>query len=114
MNATVMTTGPGRDHRDGHRIQELLLGQPAELLDDALVQKRDDRQAAAEDEGPGLREEEENLDENTRDRRCPTPTHHARAPRSGDRRPAAPSAIASSARATRPGAHEAAPPGRPG
>ena len=56
MNATVMTTGPGRDHRDRDRVEELPLGEPVELVDHAAVQERHDRQAAAEDERAGLGE----------------------------------------------------------
>ena len=53
----------GRDHRHGHRVEELVLGEPAVLLDDALVQERHDRQAAAEHERPGLGEEEQDLEQ---------------------------------------------------
>ncbi len=46
----------GRDHRHRHRVQELSLVQPAELLDDAAVKEGHDGEAAAEDERPGLGE----------------------------------------------------------
>ena len=56
-----MTTGPGRDHRDRDRVEELPLGEPVELVDDAAVQERDDRQAAAEHERARLGEVERDL-----------------------------------------------------
>ena len=56
MKATVMTTGPGRDHRDRDGVEELPLGEPVELVHDAAVEERDDGQAAAEDERAGLGE----------------------------------------------------------
>jgi hypothetical protein len=59
MNATVMTTGPRGDHRDGHGVEELLFRQPAELLDNAPVEEGHDRQPAAEHERSGLREEQQ-------------------------------------------------------
>src|SRR6266851_2532097 len=43
-------------NRDG--VDELAAGQPVVLGDDSLAQERDDGQAAAEDEGPGLEEEQ--------------------------------------------------------
>ncbi len=42
------------DHRDGHGVQKLMLVQPAELLHDSLVQKRNDCQAAAEHKRAGF------------------------------------------------------------
>ena len=51
-----------RDHRDGDGVEELPLVQPAEVLHDAAVEERDDRESAAEDEGPGLREEKEDFE----------------------------------------------------
>jgi len=39
-----------RDHRDGDRVEELPLREPMELLDDAAVQERHDREPAAEHE----------------------------------------------------------------
>ena len=61
MKATVMTTGPGRDHRDRDRVEELALGEPVVLVDDAAVEERDDRQAAAEHERARLGEVERDL-----------------------------------------------------
>src|SRR5216683_2345718 len=54
---------PGGDqaHRDG--VDELAAGQPVVLGDDSLAQERDDGQAAAEDEGPGLEEEQPERDQ---------------------------------------------------
>src|SRR5258706_1878888 len=54
---------PGGDqaHRDG--VDELAAGQPVVLGDDSLAQERDDGQAAAEDERPGLEEEQAKRDE---------------------------------------------------
>jgi hypothetical protein len=48
----VITTGPGRDHRDRDRVEELALVEPVVVVDDASVEERDDREATAKDEGP--------------------------------------------------------------
>src|SRR6266851_964264 len=48
-------------HRDG--VDELAAGQPVVLDDDSLPQERDDGQAAAEDERPGLEEEQAKRDQ---------------------------------------------------
>ena len=103
MNATVMTTGPGRDHRHGDGVQELVLGQPAVLLDDALVEERHDRQAAAEDERAGLGEEEQDLQQDVLPRRRPLPDHAAISQATArSRRPArSPARAASPARPAR-------------
>ena len=62
---------PGRDHRDRDRVEELPLGQPVVLVDDAAVEERHDRQAAAEHERARLREVEGDLASSVPDaRRC--------------------------------------------
>ena len=46
-----------RDHRHGDGIEKLVIVQPAELLDHALLQERNDRQPAAENKSAGFGEE---------------------------------------------------------
>src|SRR5262245_8353251 len=57
---------PGREQAHGNRIDELAAGEPVMLNDDAFAEERDDGQAAAEDEGPGLEEEQSQRGQNTR------------------------------------------------
>ena len=47
----------GCNHRHGYGVKELVIVQPAELLDDSLLQEWNDRQAAAEYKGAGFGEE---------------------------------------------------------
>ena len=58
-----------RDHRDGHGVEELPLGEPAVLLHHAAVQERHDGEPAAEHEQPGRREVHEQRAERRRRRR---------------------------------------------
>src|SRR4029077_3253855 len=51
------------DHSDGDGNQEIPLAEPLILLDDTLLQERDDHEAAAEGESAGLEEEQEQLAE---------------------------------------------------
>ena len=53
----------GSDHGDGDGVEELVLVEPAELLHHALLQKRNDCQAAAEHKSAGLREKYQDLGE---------------------------------------------------
>jgi hypothetical protein len=57
------THHPGCNHGHGYGVKELVIVQPAELLDDYLLQERKDRQAAAEYEGASFGEEQKNLHE---------------------------------------------------
>ena len=51
--------GSRRNHGDGHRVHELAVSEPVVPLHDASIQKGNDRQPAAEHEGPGDGEERE-------------------------------------------------------
>ena len=53
----------GRDHGDGDRVQELVVGKPAELLDYALLQKWNDRESTAKHKGAGFRKKYQDLSE---------------------------------------------------
>src|SRR5204862_4413329 len=57
-NTAVMTTGPRRDHAHRDRVEELALGQPAEVVDHSLLEERDDGQARSECERARLGEED--------------------------------------------------------
>ncbi len=46
----------GGDHRHGDCVEELLVGEPVEVGDDATMQKGHDSKAAPKDEGAGFRE----------------------------------------------------------
>src|SRR5205085_5292145 len=50
--------GAGGDKAHGHGVEELALGQPVVLVNDAFSQEGDDGEPAAEDEGPGFEEEQ--------------------------------------------------------
>src|SRR5439155_956532 len=49
-------------HAHRHRDQELALVEPARLVDEARLEKRDDHEPAAERERPRLQEEDEQRD----------------------------------------------------
>ena len=50
-------------HADGNRDQELALIEPAELLNEALLEKRHDDETAAEGERAGLEKKQQELSE---------------------------------------------------
>ena len=50
-----------RNHGHRHGVGELLLVEPMEILDNALVQEWDDCQSAAKDKRAGLRKEEQDV-----------------------------------------------------
>ena len=60
--------GPRRDEGDRHGVEELLIVEPVEFLHHAAVEKRDDRQPAAEDEGARFGEVKEDSPEQCRRR----------------------------------------------
>src|SRR6266702_679261 len=76
----------GRDHGDGHGIEELPLGEPAILLHHAPVQKRHDGEPAPEDEQPRGGEVPEDLPEHAYGCHPTEPRDEPRRPRRDEER----------------------------
>ena len=55
MNAVVMTTWSGGDHRHRHCVEELFGGEPAVINDDPSIKEGDNGQAAPETKAPAAK-----------------------------------------------------------
>ena len=58
MKAAVERTGTGRELADGDGVEQLLLGEPAVLVDEVTFEKGDEDVAAAVEDASDLKEEE--------------------------------------------------------
>src|SRR5204863_5091016 len=70
--------GSGADHAHGHGDKKLALGEPARLLHEALLEERNDHEAAAERERPRLEEERQELAEHDANGHVATAHHQER------------------------------------